>query len=458
MKVPRFELQRVFDDGRKDPPEIVPVLRMPWDTQAERRGFLGAGLFAGAVIGLTGCRDLRRAPSPADVSSAAPPSPESFCSSYGRAHGTSVAQVAFSPDGKWVGSASQDGTAKLWAVPSGKLVTTLWGQKNCLSLAFSPKGDRLVTASLETGIKLWAIPTGDIVASWEGLSLELAYSPDGRWLACTDRDKVVLREMPKGETAASFSGHKGDVLSLAFNTDGTRLVSGSRDGTAVLWDVPSGEVVSRFEATEGPITSVALSADGAWLAAVAASDRLNGSKVKIWHLESGELAASLPGRSFSVGSVSFSPDNRWLAFGDSEEYEQVQSRIVIKVWSFPSVGTEPALILRQDEGGITGTHFSPDSRWLVAGSYGGVVKLWTLPDGSEACHFSDPLADGSAATGQITWVNEYGQTMVSVLPCGSPIPSGATCTCNCVPGTSRAPADMCTCNKVCTCVPVHRTW
>lgn len=49
----------------------------------------------------------------------------------------------------------------------------------------------------------------------------------------------------------------------------------------------------------------------------------------------------------------------------------------------------------------------------------------------------------------------------STLPCGSPIPPGATCTCNCVPvatprrSSSYGTRSICTCNKVCTCVPVR---
>lgn len=47
------------------------------------------------------------------------------------------------------------------------------------------------------------------------------------------------------------------------------------------------------------------------------------------------------------------------------------------------------------------------------------------------------------------------------LPCGSAIPPGAVCTCNCVPAASSTPSygtrTICTCNKVCTCVPVYRS-
>ncbi len=47
MRKPNFVLTRVFEDEK---PEIVPVMSLPWETKANRRGFLGAGLFASATL------------------------------------------------------------------------------------------------------------------------------------------------------------------------------------------------------------------------------------------------------------------------------------------------------------------------------------------------------------------------------------------------------------------------
>ena len=61
---------------------------------------------------------------------------------------------------------------------------------------------------------------------------------------------------------------------------------------------------------------------------------------------------------------------------------------------------------------------------------------------------------------------ESGTYKESTLPCGSPIPPGAICKCNCIPvssprsygtgsyGTYCSCNRVCTCNKVCTCIPV----
>jgi hypothetical protein len=40
MKIPRFELPRVYEDGAREPPQIVPVVQLPWDTRTDRRGFI----------------------------------------------------------------------------------------------------------------------------------------------------------------------------------------------------------------------------------------------------------------------------------------------------------------------------------------------------------------------------------------------------------------------------------
>jgi hypothetical protein len=58
MKIPRFELTRVYEDGTQEPPQIVPVMQLPWDMRTDRRGFLGAALMAGAARPVnTGARE-----------------------------------------------------------------------------------------------------------------------------------------------------------------------------------------------------------------------------------------------------------------------------------------------------------------------------------------------------------------------------------------------------------------
>jgi WD40 repeat protein len=61
-------------------------------------------------------------------------------------------------------------------------------------------------------------------------------------------------EQAGGTCEAILAGHSGEVSSVAFSSDGTKVVSGSWDKTVRVWDVASGEVLHTLEAHSSPVT------------------------------------------------------------------------------------------------------------------------------------------------------------------------------------------------------------
>jgi WD40 repeat protein len=69
----------------------------------------------------------------------------------------------------------------------------------------------------------------------------VAFSPDGRWLACISHQKVGLWDVNTGEGFKTLQGHTSQIYAIAFSSDGETLVSCSMDSTIKLWDVKTEE-------------------------------------------------------------------------------------------------------------------------------------------------------------------------------------------------------------------------
>jgi WD40 repeat protein len=121
-------------------------------------------------------------------------------------HTNLVNNFAFSPDGKYLASASDDKTIKLWEFPNQRCVKTLTGHTDnrIASISFSSCGNFLVSGGWDnrndTGtLRTWNVATGTCLHSMNAVGpvRSVKFSDDGRTLLTSEGRQIRLRSTAK---------------------------------------------------------------------------------------------------------------------------------------------------------------------------------------------------------------------------------------------------------------------
>jgi WD40 repeat protein len=186
-----------------------------------------------------------------------------------------------SPDGKLVLMVQSDAQGNTFApalydADTGKLIRTLTdplarttGSSRWDAAAFSPDGRTVVAQRGGTrALLFWDAATGQHLGSYQSGtkfawgSPRLAFAPDSKVVAVISERNVFLVDAATRTELRMLRGHEERITSMAFSPDGARLLTGSEDGSAILWNVASGAIVSVYKGHAGPVKHVAYSPDG----------------------------------------------------------------------------------------------------------------------------------------------------------------------------------------------------
>ena len=166
-----------------------------------------------------------------------------------------------------------------------------------LSVDYSRDGSRIVTAGLDWTVRQWeansGLEIGEPLRGHQGGVSSAAYSADGSRIVSAGEDGTVrqweansgraIGEPLKGHQGPLLAPDLGTVFSVAYSSDGSRIVSAGNDGTVRQWEAKSGHAIGEpLQGHQGGVVSAAYSADGSRI--ISAGDD---GTVRQWEAKSG---------------------------------------------------------------------------------------------------------------------------------------------------------------------------
>ncbi len=283
--------------------------------------------------------------------------------------GRQVQDGKFSPDGTNVLLAEYFGKAEIRNLCTGELVSGPFGpQYGLRSASYSPDGRFIFTASEALTATIWQtaslspileLPHKDKVYTGR-------YSPDGRRIVTTCRDGVArVWDARTGQLELALPAHADAVLFAEFSHDGSLIVTASRDRSARVWRAADGRPVTPPLRHRGWVNCAAFSPDDR--AVITGCDDHN---ARMWDVATGGRIRPDLAHNDAVESIEFSPDGRIILTASFDS--------TVRLWRADDLQPlQPCPVLRQGDR-VTHAAFSPDGRLITATCIDGSVRVWDL--------------------------------------------------------------------------------
>ncbi len=295
-------------------------------------------------------------------------------------HTAWLTDVAISPDGKLVATASFDQTIRVWRTETAQEVSIFKRHEETVgAIVFSPDGKYVASSSPST-VRVWSAITGEQTIELEkdgSRFVSITFSPDGKHLAIANGLRAQVFEALTGKLSATMEGHtgivslqgeniQGHIRAIDISPDGRFLLTGAGDNTARVWDFFTGQQIAVLDGHTEPITTARFSADGHHVLS-ASSDHT----AKIWDLKSARTIATLTGHSAPITDADFSRDGSMVVTGSEDS--------TARIWDAQK-GTQ-LFVLRGHSDWLHTTRFNPDGSLIVSSSKDGTARVWNPRSG-----------------------------------------------------------------------------
>jgi WD40 repeat protein len=279
-----------------------------------------------------------------------------------RGHLYPVNQISWSSDARHIATASNDASVRVWDGNTGRHEFTLFGHTgSAITADWSPDDPRLVTAGSDGTAKVWEVSEGGgrelvtLSAQETRSGTFAAFSPDGTHVitGAADITAVKIWDVSLGGAAewANFPTDSLTLVDTAFMPDG-RVVSGIRRGSVAVWDVNTRRQIRTIGPGRGPpepVVVIRVSPDGSRIATV----RNFSNVASVWDTRTGKSVFEIE-HTGEVSAVDWSSDGTRLVISSFDGSARVFDRSGREIREIREKGFE-----------VLAARFSPDGRFLA---------------------------------------------------------------------------------------------
>jgi WD40 repeat protein len=286
-------------------------------------------------------------------------------------HEGEITAMAMTADRRFLLSASNDGTVRVWDQQQGGLQQVFHHRMlGARAVSVTRDAALAVSGGADGMLYVWDVATAERAPSFRGVRgpafSSVAVSGDGRLAVSGSREHVVkVWDLASRTGVRSLSGHRDRVTSVAISADGSRAVSGSEDTSVRVWSVTTDTLERALYGHKGAVNAVAISPDGRW-ALSGSSDRT----VKLWEVDTGVCQRTLDGHASSVTSVALAATG-WRAVSGSSDQ-------TTRLWDLQTGAMLATLDGHSDA--VTAVAIDASGLHAASGSTDRSVKLWRLDD------------------------------------------------------------------------------
>ncbi len=288
--------------------------------------------------------------------------------------------VKISPDGRFAACAT-GAEVLVFDAGNGKELSRFAASEAAVTaLCFSADGATLAVGDLQGGLFEFDWAAKARKAAYEGATRSISQvrfvAGDTQLAACGSACKIWFYDRAAKTLARELAAHETRIISLAFSHDGSRMLTGGYEGTALLWDLARPEQPVKLELLGSSIMDACFSARGERVALADFAGWLG-----VFDTADGKQLKRAPAHHAAAIGVAF--------IGDSLEIASVGTKDCPRTFS---TDLAPLKFVPGHHNVVNGMQLSHDGRLAVAASYGECIVVWDTVTGTEVRRFANGIS------------------------------------------------------------------